>query len=134
MPGRQELPSTIERSSERARTTWIAAHEAAVEQYGEGERAYRTAYDALKHGFEKVGDHWEAKSENGSSGRQAPWTGTAARHGGPTAGGVDANAPRAHLLGVARGLDISGRSTMRKRELVEAIERESRRRTAQARA
>jgi hypothetical protein len=134
MPGRQELPSTLERSSDKAQRTWIKAHDAAVDQYGEGERAHRTAYDALKHSFEKVGDHWEAKAEKGPSDRQAARSGAAARRGGPTAGGVNANAPKSHLLDVARRLDISGRSTMRKRELVDAIERENRRRTAQARA
>ena len=134
MPGRQELPSTLERSSAKAQRTWIKAHDSAVEQYGEGERAHRTAYDALKHSFEKVGDHWEAKSEKGPSDRQAAKSGAAARRGGPTAEGVDANASKSHLLDVARRLEISWRSTMSKHELVKAIEKENRRRSAQARA
>lgn len=52
MPGRQELPSTLERSSQEARRTWIKAHDSAVEEYGEGERAHRVAYGALKHTYE----------------------------------------------------------------------------------
>ena len=134
MPGRQELPSTLERSSEKAQRTWIKAHDSAVEQYGEGERAHRTAYDALKHGFEKIGDHWEAKAEQGPSDRQAARSGAAARRGGPTAEGVDANASKAHLLDVARRLDIKGRSSMTKDALVEAIQKANRRLSAQARA
>ena len=67
VPGRQELPSTLERSPKKAQDTWVAAHDAAVEQYGEGERAHRTAFAALKHSFEKVGDHWEPKKEKGPS-------------------------------------------------------------------
>jgi hypothetical protein len=49
-----------------------------------------------------------------------------------TAGGVDANASKKHLLGVARELGISGRSTMTKPQLVDAIRKanERGRRTA----
>ena len=68
MPGRQELPSTLKRSPEKAQRTWIEAHDSAVEQYGEGERAHRVAFGALKHSFEKVGDHWEPKE----GGRKGP--------------------------------------------------------------
>ena len=68
MPGEQELPSTLRRSPPKARETWIKAHDAAVGEYGEGQRAHRTAYGALKHSFEKVGDHWESK-EGGRRGR-----------------------------------------------------------------
>jgi len=87
VPGRQELPSTLERSSGKAQRTWIKAHDAAVEEYGEGERAHRTAFSALKHSYEKVGDHWEAKDEKGPSDDQADRSGAAARRGGRTAEG-----------------------------------------------
>lgn len=40
-------------------------HDAAADQYGECEWAHRVAYDALKHSYEKVGDHWEKKAEKG---------------------------------------------------------------------
>ena len=121
MPGKQELPSTLERSSEKAQRTWIKAHDAAVDEYGEGERAHRTAFSALKHSYEKVGDHWEAKDEKGPSDEQAERSGAAARRGGPTAEGVDAKASKSHLMDVARRLDVSGRSRMTKDQLVEAI-------------
>jgi cation transport regulator ChaB len=134
MPGKQELPSTIERSSAKAQRTWIKAHDSAVEEYGEGERAHRTAFSALKHGFEKVGDHWEAKGSKGPSDQQSSRSGAAARRGGKTAEGVDANASKAHLMDVARRLDIAGRSRMRKDELVEAIKKANRRKSAQARS
>ena len=134
MPGKQELPSTVERSSKKAQRTWIKAHDSAVEEYGEGERAHRTAFSALKHSFEKVGDHWEAKDEKGPSDRQAARSGSAARDGGPTAEGVDANASKAHLVDVARRLDVSGRSRMTKDELVEAIMRANRSQTRKSRS
>jgi len=133
MPGKQELPSTLERSSQKAQRTWIKAHDSAVEEYGEGQRAHRTAYSALKHEFEKVGDHWEPKGGKGPSDRQAKKSGAPARRGGKTAGGVDANASKSHLMDVARKLDISGRSTMTKDELVKAIEKANNRKTAKAR-
>ncbi|HEX6340100.1 ChaB family protein [Umezawaea sp.] len=124
MPGRQELPSTVERSSKKAQRTWIKAHDSAVETYGEGERAHRTAFSALKHSFEKVGDHWEAKREKGPSD-----AGT-----GKTHGGVDTNASKAHLYDVAKKLDVPGRSSMTKQQLVEAIGKANDRKTAKARS
>lgn len=133
MPGKQELPSTLERSPAKAQRTWIKAHDSAVEEYGEGQRAHRVAFSALKHSFEKVGDHWEAKGRRGPSDRQASKGGAAARRGGQTAGGVDANASKAHLMDVARRLDIAGRSTMRKDELVAAIKRANQRETSRSR-
>jgi cation transport regulator ChaB len=133
MPGKQELPSTLERSSKKAQRTWIKAHDSAVEEYGEGERAHRTAFAALKHSFEKVGDRWEAKDEKGPSDKQAARSGAAARKGGTTSEGVDANATKAHLMDVAKRLDVSGRSRMNKDELVEAIKKANRRETRESR-
>jgi len=134
MPARKELPSTLKRSPRKAQETWIKAHDAAVEQYGEGERAHRTAFSAVKHSFEKVGDHWEPKAEKGPSDAQAARGGSAARRSsGRTAGGVDANASKEHLMQVARRLEIRGRSRMSKKELVEAIGKANDRSTRRAR-
>jgi hypothetical protein len=133
MPGKQELPSTLERSTTKAQRTWIKAHDSAVEEYGEGQRAHRVAFSALKHSFEKVGDHWEPKGHKGPSDSQARKGGAPARRGGKTAGGVDANASKAHLMDVAKRLDISGRSRMKKDELVEAIQKANRRDTSRSR-
>jgi cation transport regulator ChaB len=134
MPGKEELPSTIERSPKKAQRTWIKAHDSAVETYGEGERAHRTAYSALKHEFEKVGDHWEPKGRKGPSDKQAKKSTPRSRTSGDTAGGVDANASKSHLYEVAKKLDISGRSRMGKDELVKAIQRENGRRTRKSRS
>ncbi len=121
---KSELPSTLKKSPAKAQRTFAKVHDAAAEQYGEGERAHRTAYDALKHSYEKVGDHWEPKAEKGPSDSRA-------RSGGPnptgtSAEGVDANASKKHLMDVARRLDISGRSTMSKTQLVNAIKKANR--------
>ena len=125
MPGRKELPDTLKRSPKKAQDTWIETHDSAVESYGEGERAHRTAFSSLKHSFEKVGDHWEPKDEKGPSDPQAAKGGRAARAGkGETFGGVDVlgNSKQA-LYERARTLDIPGRSKMDKKELARAIAR-----------
>ncbi|HLL65196.1 MAG TPA: ChaB family protein [Micromonosporaceae bacterium] len=134
MPGRDELPSTLRRSEKHAQETWVKTHDSAVEQYGEGERAHRTAFSAVKHSYEKVGDHWEPKEEKGPSDPQAAKGGAEARRRpAETAEGVDANASKSHLMELARRLEIAGRSRMRKDELVEAIRKANRRETGKAR-
>jgi cation transport regulator ChaB len=134
MPGKKELPSTLERSPAKAQRTWIEAHESAVEEYGEGERAHRTAYSALKHTFEKVGDHWEPKEGKGPSDKQAAKSGGPARDGGKTAGGVDANASKGHLAEIAKRVEIAGRSRMTKDELVEAVQKANAKETRASRS
>lgn len=134
MPAKDELPSTLRRSPKKAQRTWMKAHDSAVETYGEGERAHRTAFAALKHEYEKVGDHWEGKGRKGPSDKQAEKSRPRSRERGDTAGGVDANATKSHLLDVAKKLDVRGRSRMDKDELVEAIERENARRTRKSRS
>jgi ChaB/Rho termination factor, N-terminal domain len=134
-PGRTEkgadIPSTIQRSGKKAQETWSKTHDSAVDSYGEGERAHRTAFSALKHTHEKVGDHWEPKERYGPSDEQAA---TGNRDSDkPSAGGVDANASKKHLQDVARRLEVPGRSRMSKDELVDAIQKANDRATAKAR-
>ncbi|WP_159840581.1 ChaB family protein [Nocardia sp. CY41] len=130
---KSELPSTLERSEKKAQRTFAEAHDAALDQYdGDEQRAHRVAYAALKHSYEKVGDHWEPKARRGPSDERAAQRGPNAK--GETAEGVDANASKEHLLGIARRLDIAGRSRMTKDELVEAIKKRNRREAARARS
>ena len=124
MPGaRTRVPDTVKRSPAKAQRTWRKAHDGAIETYGEGERAQRTAYSALKRSFERVGDHWEPKKEKGPSDPRSTKTGAARRRGeGATYGGVDAvSNTRDDLYERARNLGISGASQMRKAELAQAI-------------
>ena len=116
----EELPGTLQRSGKKAQRTYAKAHDSAVETYGEGRRAHQTAMAALKHTHEKVGDHWEPKE----GGRKGPSDEQAKGGKGtnkPTKGGVDANASKEHLLKLAKKLDVSGRSKMKKKELVDAL-------------
>jgi hypothetical protein len=128
MPGEDELPDTLKRSSKKAQRTWIKAHDSAVETYGEGERAHRTAFSALKHSFEKVGDRWKPKKEKGPSDPQAKKSGREAREGGgETYGGVDVEGnTKEELIERAKKLDVKGRWEMSKQELARAIARKQR--------
>lgn len=125
-----ELPSTLARSDQKAQDTFSKVYDSALDQYHEEGRASRTAYSALKHTYEKVGDHWEPKDEPGPSDERAEMGGLGDER---TAGGVDANATKEHLYEVAQRLDIEGRSTMNKDELVDAILHENDKRTRKSR-
>jgi len=130
MPAREDMPGTLKRSPKKAQDTYAKTHDSAVEEYGEGERAHRTAFAAVKHSFEKTGDHWEPKDKKGPSDAKAA--------GGrdskaKTAGGVDANASKEHLMDVAKKLEIRGRSRMSKPDLVDAIQKANEKSTRKAR-
>jgi hypothetical protein len=125
MPGRDELPGTLKRSPKKAQETWIEVHDNAAREYGDGERAHRTAISALKHSFQKVGDHWEPKKHKGPSDPRAAEGGAAAREGrGESFGGVDyLGSTKDELMARARDLEIRGRSRMNKADLARAIAR-----------
>ena len=131
--GRDDVPSTLQRSDEKAQRTYAETRDAVEDRYDDAQRARRTAWAAVKHTHEKVGDHWEPKE----GGRRGP--SDAQAEGGldtdrPTAGGVDANATKAHLQEVARRLGVPGRSRMSKDELVQGIKKASDAATRDARS
>ena len=125
MPGRDELPRTLKRSPAKAQRTWTKAHDSAVETYGEGERAHRTAWSAVKHSFEKVGDRWEEKDEKSPSDPQAAkGAPEALENPSETFGGVDVRgSTKRELYGRAKAVDVQGRSRMSKEELARAVAR-----------
>lgn len=114
MPNR--MPGTLKRSPTKAQKTYAKTLENAEREYGSGERASRTAYAALKHTFEKVGDHWEPKDKPGPSDPRARQS---ARSGRRTEedesfGGIDVEGhTREELLerARARGIDVNTRMT-----------------------
>ena len=122
---RSELPDTLKRSGAKAQRTFAKAHDAAAEQYGDGERAHRTAMAALKHTHERRGDRWVPKSEPGPSDPRSKKTTAQKRRGeGETFGGVDVEQnTKEQLYARARRLGVEGRSKMSKRELARAIAR-----------
>jgi cation transport regulator ChaB len=132
---KEDLPSTLQRSPEKVQDAYAETLDSAEETYdGDEERAHRTAWAAVKHIAEKKGDHWELKDEYGPSDPQAARGGAEARRGrSETAGGVNANKTKDELLADAREAGIEGRSKMDKDQLVDALQRHSRRETARAR-
>jgi cation transport regulator ChaB len=117
-----ELPSTLRRSPKKAQRTFAKAHDSAAEEYGDERRANQVAWAAVKHSFEKVGDRW-AKKEGGRKGPSDAQAAGDKNTDRRTKGGVDANATKDHLLELAKKLHISGRSSMKKKQLVDAIQK-----------
>jgi cation transport regulator ChaB len=119
----QELPGTLQRSPKKAQETFAKAHDHAVEEYGEGQRAHRVAYAALKRKFQKVGDHWAKKGAKGPSDPRAK-NPRARQNQGKTFGGVDVlGSSKDELMRRAGRLGVRGRSRMSKEELAAAIAR-----------
>ncbi|MFT3912620.1 MAG: ChaB family protein [Anaeromyxobacteraceae bacterium] len=123
MPGPDDIPGTLRRSPAKAQRTWKKTHDHAVEEYGEGERAHRTAMAVLKRGFEKVGDRWAPKKRPGPSDPRSKKSTPEKRAGkGETFGGVDFEGHTAgELRERAKRLGVGGYSRMNKRELARAI-------------
>jgi hypothetical protein len=79
-------------------------------------RSHQTAYAALKQKYKKVGDRWKRKDHKGPSDPGGH------RRGTKTYGGVDVEGnTRDQLYKRASKLGVSGRSTMNKKQLAEAI-------------
>jgi cation transport regulator ChaB len=124
MPTKKEdLPGPLKKSPKKAQRTYAKALDNAHEEYGGDEaRAHRVAYSALKHSFEKKGDHWEEKETKGPSDPQAAKGGADARRSrSATGGGKNVGTTKKELLAQARKLDISGRTKMSKDELTKAV-------------
>lgn len=131
---RKDVPSTIARSDDKAVRTYKKTLLSAEDTYGDGERAHRTAYAALKHSHEKVGDHWEPKDHKGPSDPQAAQGAPGAlERRRETAQGVDANATKAHLDDVARRVGINRPEDLSRNDLVRQIEKANARASARAR-
>ncbi|MGN0100852.1 MAG: ChaB family protein [Dietzia sp.] len=126
-----ELPSTLQRSDQKAKDTFAKAYDSAEEEYSSESRVARTAWSAVKHTHEKVGDHWEPKDSAGPSDSRSESGGP--NPSGESEGGVDANATKEHLYEQARKLDIPGRSDMTKDELVDALRKANDKETRKSR-
>jgi cation transport regulator ChaB len=126
MPTKKEdLPGTLKRSPAKAQRTYAKTLDSAEESYDSEARAHQAAWSAVKHSFEKVGDHWEAKDEKGPSDPQAKQSGAAARNRPKqTHGGVNVEGnTKEQLYERAKKAGVKGRSGMSKSELADAIAR-----------
>ncbi|MCT2274489.1 ChaB family protein [Dietzia cinnamea] len=126
-----ELPSTLQRSDQKAKDTFAKAYDSAEEEYSSESRVARTAWGAVKHTHEKVGDHWEPKDSSGPSDSKSESGGP--NPSGKSEGGVDANATKEDLYEQAQKLDIPGRSDMTKDELVDALRKANDKETKKSR-
>jgi cation transport regulator ChaB len=126
MPTKKEdLPGTLKRSPAKAQRTYAKTLDSAEESYDSEARAHQAAWSAVKHSFEKVGDHWEGKDEKGPSDPQAKQSGAAARNRPKqTHGGVNVEGnTKEQLYERAKKAGVKGRSGMSKSELADAIAR-----------
>lgn len=128
-----ELPSTLERSPEKAQRTFEKTLESAEETYhGDESRAHRAAWAAVKHSFEKTGDHWEPKDHRGPSDEKAAQHGPDAQ--GASYGGVDVKGhTKDELLEMARGEGAHVTTHMTKAEIAQELEKANDRKTREKR-
>jgi cation transport regulator ChaB len=128
------LPSTLERSPKKAQDTYEDTLEHAESEYaGDEERAHRVAWGAVKHSFEKRGDHWEPKDARGPSDPRAQAGGPGTS--GAAYGGVDViGKTKAELLDEARAGGAHVTTRMTKDEIAKALEASNDRATRDARA
>ncbi len=123
-----EIPSTLKRSPKKAQDTYAETLASAEKTYGGDEAAaHRVAWGAVKHEFEKVGDHWEAKDESGpSDSRSKGSTDEKLAGKGETHGGVDVEGhTKDELVERAKRAGVPGTSSMTKAELGDAIARKN---------
>ncbi|HEY4441586.1 MAG TPA: ChaB family protein [Candidatus Elarobacter sp.] len=117
------LPSTLERSPKKAQDTYEHTLEHAEEEYGgDEERAHRVAWSAVKHSFERVGDHWEPKEKRGPSDPRAAEGGPDPK--GRSFGGVDVEGKtKDELIAEAEQLGAHVNAHMTKAEIADTIEK-----------
>lgn len=122
---KEDLPSTLERSPGKVQRTYEKTLDSAHDEYGDEQRAHRTAWGAVKNVAEKKGDHWEPKDETGPSDPRSKQPARAKRAGkGETYGGVDAEGnSKDELVERAKKAGVTGYSSMNKGELAKAIAR-----------
>ena len=122
---KEDLPGTLQRSPKKAQRTYAKTLDSAEETYDSEARAHQAAWSAVKHSFEKVGDHWEKKDEKGPSDPQSKQS-SAAKRNRPrkTHGGVDVEGnTKQELYERAKKAGVDGRSRMTKSELADALAR-----------
>ena len=99
--------------------------DSAEAEYGDEQRAHRTAWAAVKNVAEKRGDHWEEKESTGPSDPRSQMPADKKRAGeGETFGGVDVvGNTRDQLMQRAKAAGIRGYSRMTKAELGRQLSR-----------
>lgn len=122
---RPTVPRTLKRSENKVQRTYEKTLENAEKEYGDEERAHRTAWGSVKHIAEKHGDHWALKDKPGPSDPRSSMPAKQKRQGkGETYGGVDIEGnTRDELVSRAKEAGIRGYSKMNKAELGRQLQR-----------
>jgi cation transport regulator ChaB len=68
----KDLPEEIRALPKHAQQIWLSAFNAAFEQYGDEEKAFGTAWAAVKRKYEKRGDRWVARGGEHMEGKWIP--------------------------------------------------------------
>jgi len=126
MPSKKEdLPRTLKRSPAKVQRTYKKTLDSAHEEYGDEQRAHRTAWGSVKNVAEKKGDHWEPKDKTGPSDPRSKKSHKEKRAGkGETYGGVDVEGnSKKDLVERAKKAGVKGYSSMNKKELAKALSR-----------
>jgi cation transport regulator ChaB len=126
MPAKKEdLPGTLERSPAKVKRTYEKTLDSAHDEYGDEQRAHRTAWGSVKNIAEKKGDHWDLKDKKGPSDSRSKKSQSAKRQGkGETHGGVDVEGnSKAELVERAKKAGVTGYSRMNKKELADQLAR-----------
>jgi len=124
-----DLPSTLERSDKHAQDIYEETLASAEKTYaGDEGAAHRVAWSAVKHEYEKTGDHWEAKDHKSPSDSRSAQSHEGKLAGeGTTHGGVDVNGhTKDELRERAEKLGAKTSARMTKDELGDAIAKKQR--------
>jgi hypothetical protein len=120
MVGRLSPAQPRRRSPKIEPSARVNTRSAPTDQSADAGAVHRTAYVPLKHDSERITERWARTGRKAGAGSSA----TVNRQSvGKLVGGITPSATKQRLYKVAKRLAIKQRSTMTRRQLVDAIER-----------
>jgi hypothetical protein len=122
----------FQKSGRRAQESYAKALDSAIQTYGAGDRARRSAIASVSRTFQRLGDRWVPRSPQSARTAQATRrSASSANSSRPTqSGNIDMKSTKDNLMNAARRMQIPGRSRMNKPELVAALRKANRTRSS----